>query len=336
LSETAKTDAAARRYLLGELSEDEKTRMEEAFFADDANFEALELAEDELIDAYVRNELSPEEQQEFYSTLLRSPRLRERVNFARILAAKADADQSATRLTESTVSASTRPGARWWTGFFAQQPAWRMAMSASAILILVAGVVLVSGWLRLRNESQRLASERAALQRQKEQLDKLSGEQRTNEQLIAELQRERQQRADDIKFIEQHGQGQTVGERSTKHSVLTTIATVFLTPGSLRSNGGGQSELIIGPKTTTASVRLALENNDYATYSATIKTANGVTVDRQNRIQARTTGTGPILSVSIPARRLPPGDYLIHVDGVLRSGQIESFNDYQFRVSNSK
>ena len=53
------------RYLLGDLSEDEKTRMEEAFFADNARFEELELAEEELIDAYVRDNLSLKERRQF-------------------------------------------------------------------------------------------------------------------------------------------------------------------------------------------------------------------------------------------------------------------------------
>src|SRR5688500_20133118 len=84
----------AMRYLLGSLPEEERTRLEQQFFSDDQVFEELEIAEDELIDGYVRAELSTDDRRQF-EKLLVSPRLAERVELARILAKK--------------VSQSTRP-----------------------------------------------------------------------------------------------------------------------------------------------------------------------------------------------------------------------------------
>ena len=337
MSETAKRDTAEMRYLLGNLSEDEKTRMEEAFFADDSKFEAVELAEDELIDAYVRNELSPEEQRQFKAKLLTSPRLMERADFARALVEKADSLLSAEA--EGSIepalpvsSPTAKPKTRWWAGVFAPQLAWRMAIAACAVVILVAGIVLVSGWLRLRSESGRLASEQTALQRQKEELDKLSAEQRTRtEQLTAELQRERVQRADDLKFIEDLEEANKLKETQTRQPLLSTFATVFLTPGLSRS-GGGQSKLSIGPGTTTARVQVALEKNDYPTYNAEIKTADGSVVFRKNGLKPHNTRSGAHLLLSLPSQRLTPGDYIVHVDGVTASGQVESVSDYALRV----
>jgi hypothetical protein len=338
LSEVAKTDSAEMRYLLGELSEDEKIRMEDAFFVDDAKFEALELAEDELIDAYVRNELTSEDRRQFTAKLLTSPRLVERVNFARILVDKADSiilpeAEASSQPAYSFSSPAAKPKTNWLRNFFTQQPAWGIAMATCAVLIVVGSLVLVSGWLRVRKESAQLTAERAALQQQKEELDKRAGEQRSNiEQLNAELQREREQQAEDRKSIGQLQQAQESKEKPPG-SVLTTIATVFLTPGSLRSGGGSKSRLIIGPETTAARVQLALEKNEYPAYSATIKTVNGATVHRQSQLRARTAGAGPVLLVSIPARLLSPGDYVVHLDGLTASGQVESVSDYSFRVS---
>ena len=51
-------EESAIRYLLGGLSESERTSLEEKFFADDKEFEELEIAEGELVDRYVRRELS--------------------------------------------------------------------------------------------------------------------------------------------------------------------------------------------------------------------------------------------------------------------------------------
>src|SRR5207248_209162 len=97
-----------------------------------------------------------------------SKRLVARVNFARILTEKANS--FVPKKTEDSIQAATLAGSpaakqkdRWWTEFFARQPSWAMAMAACGLFILVAGIVLVSGWLRLRNESERLAAERTAV-----------------------------------------------------------------------------------------------------------------------------------------------------------------------------
>ncbi|MEP6912899.1 MAG: hypothetical protein ABI923_09105 [bacterium] len=316
------------RYLLGDLAEDEKARMEEAFFADDAKFDELELAEDELIDAYVRNELSPEQQRQFEAKSAKSPRLLERVNFARALAEKADSLSSpeSEPSIEPARSFSSRaaPKTRWWGGFFAQQPAFRTAMAACCVLILVVGIVLVSGWWRRRSEP--LASEEAASQRQKEELQRSTN---LRESPTPELQQSTNLREPPSQELQR---STNLKEPTNRQPVRSTFATVFLTPGSLRSGDSGQSKLTIGSGTTTARVHLALEKNDYRTYSAQVKTADGKVVFRKSGLRPHNTGSDPRLLLSVPARSLTPGDYIVHVDGVTTSGQVEGVNDYPFRV----
>ena len=86
MSSTKEREELSIRYLLGDLSEKERTNLEERFFADDAEFQEMEIAEGELIDRYVRSELSATDRQQFERMLRTSPRLLERVEFARILA----------------------------------------------------------------------------------------------------------------------------------------------------------------------------------------------------------------------------------------------------------
>jgi hypothetical protein len=338
LSDAAERDATEMRYLLGNLSEDEKTRIEEAFFADDSKFEALEVAEDELIDSYVRNQLSPEEQRQFKAKVQTSSRLLGRVNFARILAEKANSSlPKALKSSDQFVPLRALPAAktktRWWKRFFVQQPAWGLMTAACGLAFLV-GVVLVSGWLHLRHESERLAAERAAYRQQKEELEKLSTEQRTRaEQLTTELQQAQNQRVQDRKSIEELQQALKLKETATGKSLLETFATVFLIPGSVRSGGAGQRELVVGPETKLARLQLALEKNDYATYNATIQTADGSVVFRKNGLKPHNMPSGPQLLLSLPSRRLNPNNnYIVQVDGLTATGQVESVNDYVFRV----
>src|SRR5262245_48119753 len=73
------------RYLLGEASEAEASELEERYFADDGFFEHLQTVEDELIDAYVRGSLSPQERQHFEESFLTNSKRRQRVEFAKTL-----------------------------------------------------------------------------------------------------------------------------------------------------------------------------------------------------------------------------------------------------------
>src|SRR5437764_949238 len=61
------------RYLLGDLPEQEMERLAEEYFADDEAWEALNAVESDLIDAYVRAELSQELQQKFTAHFMNSP-----------------------------------------------------------------------------------------------------------------------------------------------------------------------------------------------------------------------------------------------------------------------
>ena len=74
-----------RRYLLGSLSEDESAEMEGLYFTSDDLFEELLAEEDDLIDASVTDELTPDEKGRFDGLLPGSARLRSRVETAKAL-----------------------------------------------------------------------------------------------------------------------------------------------------------------------------------------------------------------------------------------------------------
>src|SRR5262245_56466248 len=74
------------RYLLGDLTEDEQVQVENRAFADGHYLATLEAVEADLIDAYVRGELSPAERLRFEQLFLASPSRRRKVDFARALA----------------------------------------------------------------------------------------------------------------------------------------------------------------------------------------------------------------------------------------------------------
>ena len=69
-------------YLLGKLSEEEAVQVEDRAFADAAYRGELEAAEADLIDAYVRGDLTQSDRREFERRFLTSPGRRGKVEFA--------------------------------------------------------------------------------------------------------------------------------------------------------------------------------------------------------------------------------------------------------------
>jgi anti-sigma factor RsiW len=78
----AERDPRFIKYLLGELPEPERTKLEDKYLGDDETFKRLVAAEEELIYTYVRGGLSPTQHSGFDRLLLQTPERRSRVVFA--------------------------------------------------------------------------------------------------------------------------------------------------------------------------------------------------------------------------------------------------------------
>ena len=67
------SDEIWTRYLFGELSDSEQTRLEEHYFTDAQTFEQLAQLETELVDGYARGRLSPQMRERFERAYLVNP-----------------------------------------------------------------------------------------------------------------------------------------------------------------------------------------------------------------------------------------------------------------------
>jgi hypothetical protein len=74
-----------RLYLLGKLDENKQAQIEERLLTDDTFYDELSIAEDELTDQYLANELSDEERRGFETHFLSAPERRQKLRFARSL-----------------------------------------------------------------------------------------------------------------------------------------------------------------------------------------------------------------------------------------------------------
>jgi hypothetical protein len=109
---------------------------------------ALSAAERDLIDAYAQGELTGGELERFQSFYLLSPLRREKVDFAKALAAFGGTAKQPSRLS-STLAA-----------LFTPRPALQGALAAAAIVLLVA-----AGWLAVENVRLRQQDSEARIER---------------------------------------------------------------------------------------------------------------------------------------------------------------------------
>jgi negative regulator of sigma E activity len=294
----------------------------------DHDFEEIEIAEEELIDAYVRGELSFDEQRLLEKGLRSSPELVERLHFARLLADAADRNAAAEEVSDRPLKSSPAAPKTWWPfGLSVRpRPAFQMAFAACALIIVIGGTALLTGWLRLRRESQRLADRQAGLEREKSELQKSASEQRVaTEQLRTELKEERRQREADEQRI-----AELVVEQNQKASASSpTIATLFL-PRLLRS--GPESERKLSPPAGTSKVRLllAVESIDYQSFLVEVKNQQDKVVFPQ---KVRPPRSGKVISVTIPSSLLPAGAYSVQVSGISTGGSSELVGNYSFRIT---
>src|SRR5262245_55383888 len=93
------------KYLLGELSEEEQVQVEDRAFSDVNYLTALESAEADLIDAWVRGELSPADRRAFERRFFTSVERRRKVEFARDFSRIRNESRVAERAESSRVSA---------------------------------------------------------------------------------------------------------------------------------------------------------------------------------------------------------------------------------------
>lgn len=149
-----------RRYLLGQLSSDERAQIEQRLLAESDFFQEILIGEEELIDDYVGHQLSETEIQAFESNFLITPERWKQLRFARGLAkylnetneAAVDEAESESSSTQSgdypfdSGKADPRKKRKFFSFFPVLSPTLSYALAA-VILVSVVGIA----WLAMRN-----------------------------------------------------------------------------------------------------------------------------------------------------------------------------------------
>lgn len=290
-------DSAEVHFMLGELSEEEKTALETKFFSDDQFFHELIEIESDLVDAYVREEMTPSERGRFEAALELFPARREKVEFARALQ-----------------RVLTRPVVR-------DVPAWRrmLPLAAAVLLFAVGAAWFAFESARLRDERVSLEAQRATLAENVKRLTRQTDEQRAR---VAELaaQLETQRRTAEAMIQPVNGAGSAL-----------RVASFVLAAGMLR-DGSGSNTFEVPEQADAIALEVSLEIAEYKTYRAAIQKPSGETLLTQRSLRPRKGKSGGLVTVLLSPGDLPPGDYILVLGGE-KAGGVKTVGEYSFRLT---
>lgn len=307
------------RYLLGNLSEEERLSLERDYFTDSETFERVWDIENELVDRYVRGGLSGDEKNLFEQNYLASPVHRERVKFARALMETVDSTAENSRAVGGSV-----PPRSWWATILSSFRGNSLQWATIAAVVLLAAVTVV------------LLSERTRLGHQIDQLkaEGLSEQQRTRE-LERELEAQRDQTdklAGEIARLHEEQRNVERPSELLQHDARSVLSLV-LSPMLMRGESEVQ-QLKLTKETAAVLLQMKVQQPDARAYRVDLRTVDGGNVWSTSSVKVRSSAKDrSTVSVSIPARRLDTNEYILTLSATTDANQTEEINRYFFRVS---
>jgi len=310
------------RYLLGELSEQEREQVIDKYLGDDDFFEQMLSVEEDLVNDYAQDQLPRRERERFESHYLTPPQQMQRVKRAKAF--------------HTAASLVKPPKPSWWRSlldsFSGPLLVPRYSLAAATLLILLAGTWLAVETVRLRSRVGQSQSEQAALRQREQNLLKQVTEQRgESERLASELQRSQDQLREteaQRATLQRHEQellrlqGQTTPPNtqiSQTRPASSKLASFVLNP-SLFKERGPLKEFAVGPGVDLVRLQLDLEGDDYNFYRVELRTFTGNEIFSQSGLKTQMTKTGKAVVVSFSAGQVPIGDSLLTLSGMTDGG----------------
>jgi len=287
------------RYLLGQMTPEERASFEAQYVESDRLFDELVETENEMLDAYVSGGISAEERRQIEEQYLTTPERRDRVAFARSLLRLREKRQNDSRRM-APVPFTREP--KWLA------PGWIAALACACAISLLASGWMISENLRLRRE---LRSARAALAQE-------AGRRH-------ELQRE-------LESLKTKPPAPVAPDAQNKGEALPAgVMAMTLSPLVLRGEGQG-NQLEIARGVSAVRFTLGLDADDYTAYSVDLQTVEGATVWRKAGLKSRRRGQhSSAVVVTIPVQALASGDYFVTLNRTTGSHR-ENAGDYSLRV----
>ena len=355
MNELPYNNQSLNEYLLGSLPEAEAERFDELSFTDENFADALKSAEQELVDAYIHDDLYGATLEKFETHYLASPLRREKVEFARAFQVYAEKNIS-NKPTEIVTLVEAEPK-RNLKGFFSNLFTFsRPALSFGAAFTVLA-IVVFGGWLWRENsrrqfEMSQTNANREQIQQREPEIAKSEtpsavaavtpnsavNSNTENELELAqtrEIERarleERLKKQKEEKLAEQRKLAEQEQERAAQNKSHNPLIAAFVLAPSMR--GGSRIQTVsIPPRTATVAANLELETDEYTAYRAVLRNPSDNRILWQSgKIKSNKVGGNKRLKLNFPAALLKSGIYSIELSGIAADGEAEIISDYSFR-----
>lgn len=307
------------RYLLGELNEGERIEFEDVCFANDQHFEELLAVEVELTDDYVRGDLVGLRRERFEKQLLKTAEGPDDVEFARIIAVTPAPTPRAAVMVD-------RDRSDWRSSFAWIHSRGRAFQVALATLALVfVGLAL---WL-IWSSPQPHSTPQQAVQNGVPENAKPQESPPAPTQSPSPAPSLGEQRAGATPERSQRDPGNVNGAPEHEGHAIISLLVV---PGFDRS-AGGANDLVIPKQARTVRLQLALENNNYQSYGAVLRSVEGKEILNRRGLKGRSTRSGNTVTLEFPAGSFPQGDFILTLSGTTSRGEVEDVHKYFLSVS---
>lgn len=312
------------QYLLGELSEAERSEIAERYFQDDDLFDELLEVESELSDKCARGSLSEKDQEAFKYYLANLPGGRQKLAVAKAWTQITDEEKErAQQFLNEYVPASVP----WWQSLLkspSKLPATlQYAMIAGLVLMVFGLLFLLSQVRQLRHDNDQLRAQLASLEREKESLE----ESARISQSGASAERIRQLE-EQLKLEQQANEAQAQHLASLQPA-MPVVVSWTLTP-ALRSSGS-PDKVTLPHSAKSVLISMPIENAAQVSSSrAIIQTTIGA--QRREITGLRANKTGDSVSLKLPASYFTETSYKLTL--VLKdkdSGELSQ--DFYFSVT---
>src|SRR5262245_5237986 len=312
------TDDLLIRFLLGELGDAERIQVAGRSFLDDDLFDRLLEAENDLVDRYVKGELTSRERELFEQGVLHREPIRQKVAFARSLEAALAGRGGVTLGQASAVQTEAalhhpRPN-RLWYGLAV----------AAAIVVTIVGTV----WIVRRSQAPPRHTDLALDRQGAESVHASPG---ASPALSQDIQQPPAPGPTSPQSTDRPGTTQ-----ESQPSPAQAIGTFVLLPGATRS-GEGPQMLTIGPALRSVRLQLQLDGTDeYPAYDVILRTAGGSIVSKRTRLSRRAHPGGGAVTLELSAERLAPGEYEVELNGRRAASPATLVNYYYFAIAKAR
>lgn len=296
-----------RQFLLGKVAGPERIAIEDGFMTDEDNFAALEIMESELIEDYLSDELNAHDRVLFESAYMKSSARRSRVERMKVLI-----DEASARKRFAVSSDHQVPWGQKIAVFF-KHAGWRTVVAASAfVLLAIAGVWFLN---RQDNNPERAAS-----------VESVPPPAPLSSPAVEVPQREDNSNENASRAEIKPAPSPTPKKGAPPEREII-MAILVLSPGGVRGSST-ENRLRVTQQTSEIRLRLELETENYATYTARVTSIDGKTIFTSQRLKSNKKS----VLLQFPIRGLPRGDYIVELAGINSAGLTESVNDYTFSL----